>query len=93
MDYNELENREHKRKDQKMDNALSDIISGLTDVGFGATDVEKAEKLFRTGRSEELILYLRQCRCDLLEQLHASRKRVDRIDYLIRRTGKAMNES
>ena len=76
-----------------MDNALSDIISGLTDVGFGVTDVERAEKLFRAGRSEELILYLRQCRCDLLEQLHASQKRVDRIDYLIRRTGKAMNES
>ncbi len=75
-----------------MDNAYNDVILGLTEAGCGATEVEKAERIIRTGRPKDLIRYLRQCRCDLMEQLHACQKRVDRIDYLIRQTGKAMNE-
>ena len=75
-----------------MDDALNDIISGLADVGCGTTDIEAAVRRFRAGRPEDLMHYLRQCRCDLMEQLHISQKRVDRIDYLIRQAGKAMNE-
>ena len=75
-----------------MDDALNDMISGLTDVGCGAAAAEQAERLFRAGRSEDLIRLLRQCRCDLMEQLHASQRRVDRIDCLSRQAGKTMNE-
>ena len=90
MGYNVLASKNGRTN--KMDNAFKVIISGLTDIGYGTADVEKAAQLFSAGRSEDLIRYLRQCRCDLMEQLHVYQKRVDRIDYLIRQTGKTMNE-
>ena len=89
MGYNVLASENGRTN--KMDNTVHVIISGLTDIGYGAADVEKAAQLFRSGRSEDLIRYLRQCRCDLMEQLHVYQKRVDCIDYLIRQAGKTMN--
>jgi HD superfamily phosphohydrolase len=67
-----------------MDEQIKNILSGLSDAGCGQDTVDCAEKIYKLGRSAELVKYLRRRRCDLMDDLHESQKRVDRMDYLIR---------
>ena len=62
----------------------------LSDSGFKQEVIEKAERLWEAGRARDLIRHLRLCRCELMDILHESQKRVDRVDTLIRQTGKTM---
>ena len=66
------------------------LLIALSDSGFKQEVIEKAERLWETGRTQDLIRYLRSCRCELMDILHESQKRVDRVDTLIRQTEKAM---
>ena len=65
--------------------ALTDC---LADAGFDGDTVSEAVRLYKTGSKDELKQYLRSKRCDLIEQMHESQKRIDRFDYVIRQTGK-----
>jgi hypothetical protein len=65
-------------------------VIALSDAGFGQEAIEKAEQLWKAGRARDLIRHLRLCRCELMDTLHESQKRVDRIDTLIRQTEKTM---
>ncbi len=58
----------------------------MTDAGCTAAAIERAERLCRSGRAEDLIRCLRACRCDALEELHQKQKQLDRLDMLIRDT-------
>jgi HD superfamily phosphohydrolase len=71
-----------------MDERLENLTRALADAGCSRCAIEKAEKLLTSGRTQELIRHLRLCSCDLMEELHQSQKRVDRMDYLIRQTEK-----
>ena len=62
----------------------------LSDAGFKQEVIEMAERLWQAGRTGDLIRHLRLCRCELMDILHESQKRVDRVDTLIRQTEKAM---
>lgn len=62
----------------------------LSDAGFDHEAIEKAERLWDAGRTRDLIRHLRLCRCELMDILHESQKRVDCLDTLIRQTEKAM---
>ncbi len=42
-----------------------------------------AEKLIAENRYPELYRLLRICRCDFLEEVHKSQKKLDQLDYLI----------
>ena len=66
------------------------LVIALSDSGFKQEVIEKAERLWETGRTQDLIRHLRICRCELMDILHESQKRVDRVDTLIRQTGKTM---
>ena len=66
------------------------LVIALSDSGFKQEVIEKAERLWETGRTQDLIQHLRSCRCELMDILHESQKRVDRVDTLIRQTGKTM---
>ena len=66
------------------------LVIALSDAGFGQEAIEKAEQLWKAGRARDLIRHLRLCRCELMDTLHESQKRVDRIDTLIRQTEKTM---
>ena len=48
----------------------------------------EAARLLQNEQTDALIRHLRLCRCELMEQLHESQKRVDCMDYLIRQTEK-----
>ena len=40
-------------------------------------------KLISENRYQELYCLLRTCRCDFLDELHKSQKKLDQLDYLI----------
>ncbi len=75
-----------------MNDALNDMIAAMYDAGFGSDEITNAELLYQSGHTKELIRHLRKCRCELMEQLHESQRKVDRIDYLIRQNEKISNE-
>ena len=66
------------------------LVIALSDAGFKQEAIETAERLWEAGRTKDLIRHLRICRCELMDILHESQKRVDRVDTLIRQTEKAM---
>lgn len=71
---------------------MSDYENALTaclaDAGFDGDTVGEAVRLYKTGSKDDLKQYLRSKRCDLIEQMHESQKRIDRVDYVIRQTDK-----
>ena len=67
---------------------LENLTLALLDVGCSKGAIEKAERLLVAGQKEELIRHLRLCRCDLMDDLHETQRRVDRMDYVIRQTQK-----
>ena len=69
-----------------MDNKA--LIDNLTDNGCSPENIRRAEALYEAGDMEALIKHLRKCRCDLVEEMHDSQRRVDRMDYLIRQAQK-----
>ena len=66
------------------------LVIALSDTGFKQEVIEMAERLWEAGRTKDLIRHLRICRCELMDILHESQKRVDRVDTLIRQTEKTM---
>ena len=81
----------HREKERwLMDEFLESMATVLSENGCGRDAAEKAERLLAAGRTEDLIRHLRLCRCGLMEDLHESQRRVDRMDYLIRKTEKTI---
>ena len=66
------------------------LMTTLSDIGFGPETIIQAEALLACGQGEALYRYLRLCRCDLMDDLHRSQKRVDLMDHLLRQTGTMM---
>ena len=65
-----------------------DLTACLTDAGFSGEAVSEAVRLCEAGQKEDLVRFLRVKRCDLIEELHESQKKIDRFDYIIRQTEK-----
>ncbi len=55
----------------------------LRDIGLGE-NAERIAALLRADRIPEARRALRGLRCGLLEEMHASQRRVDRMDWLLR---------
>jgi len=49
-------------------------------------------RLYRAGRLEELKKTLRQRRCALMDEVHESQRKVDRIDTVIRQIEQELKE-
>ena len=64
---------------------LKAMIDCLSDVGLGDEQKEKAKLFLESGQKSEFIGYLKRCRCGLMDEMHESQRKVDRMDYLIRR--------
>lgn len=65
---------------------IEKILINMRDAGCSNADIERVRSLHEAGLENDIVRCLRRCRCDLLEELHKSQRRVDRIDYLIRAT-------
>ena len=68
-----------------MEMELKEILENLADAGCTTRDAKIAGELYKNGQEEELIRFLKKCRCSLMEEMHESQRRVDRMDFLIRR--------
>ena len=68
-------------KSMKFD--INTILENLTDAGCSAKEIETAKSLCEAGQADALIIHLRKCRCHLMDELHQSQRKVDRLDYLV----------
>lgn len=64
----------------------SQIKRCMEDSGCSADAIRRAETLYEEGAVEDLIRFLRVCRCDALEEIHKKQKQLDQLDMLIRET-------
>ena len=71
-----------------MSDYKKDLTVCLSDAGFSGDTISEAVRLNEAGQKEELIRFLRVRRCDLIEELHESQKKIDRFDYMIRQAEK-----
>ena len=71
-----------------MEMELKTMIDNLTDAGCTKHDAEIARELYKSGQIDELIGFLKKCRCGLLDEMHESQKKVDRMDFFIRQAEK-----
>ncbi len=72
---------------------LRDMIDDLPLLGLRADQKKTAAELYESGQTGELIRYLRRFRCGLVEDMHESQRKVDRIDQMIRRAEKELQSS
>ena len=56
----------------------------LSEIGLSQDEIATAERFNESGNTDELKKYLRICRCDLIDEMHCTQKKVDNLDYLIR---------
>ena len=60
-----------------MNERLEKMEMALSNAGLGQNAIDKAKRLLAAGHTEDLIRYLRLCRCDLMDELHKTQRRVD----------------
>ena len=58
----------------------------MEDAGMSQDAVTKEMELYQCDARDELVRLLRLQRCELVEKMHESQRRVDRMDYLIRQS-------
>ena len=61
-----------------------DLTAILTDIGLSKDEINLAHKLSDAGQNDELQKRLRLCRCDLMDEMHTTQRKVDNLDYLLR---------
>ena len=67
---------------------LKAMIDSLSDMGLTDEQKKTAKMLYGSGQKIELIRYLKKCRCSLMDEMHESQRKVDRMDLLIRKVEK-----
>ena len=67
---------------------LKMMIDSLSEIGLTDEPKRTARKLYDMGQNAELIRYLKKCRCGLIDEMHESQRKGDRMDYLIREAEK-----
>ena len=75
-----------------MEMELKAMLDNLADAGCTKHDAEIAEELFKNGQTDDLVLFLKKRRCKLMDEMHESQRKVDRMDYLIRRAEKELSK-
>ena len=60
------------------------LIQGLSDAGCSPEAVERIRSLYEAGSWGEVLRQMEIQRCALIEEMHESQRRVDRMDFLIR---------
>ena len=68
------------------------LIQGLSDAGCSTETAERIGTLYEAGSYGEVLRQMKKQRCVLVEKMHESQRRVDRMDYLIRNQEKQMKE-
>lgn len=59
------------------------LMQGLLDAGCSETAGSAICSLYEAGSYREMIRQMKLQRCELVDQMHESQRKVDRMDYLI----------
>ena len=62
------------------------LIRNLLDAGCSDSSAAFVDRLVQKGRLSDALRAMKVIRCDLMDELHQSQRRVDCLDYLIRKT-------
>ena len=60
------------------------LMQGLSDAGCSGEMAEKIGVLYDSGSYEEMLRQMKKQRCFLIDEMHESQRKVDRMDFLIR---------
>ena len=63
---------------------IEKLLISMGDAGCPDADIERVRSMHEAGLDDEIIKCLRRCRCDLIEELHRSQRKVDSMNHLIR---------
>ena len=66
------------------------VKNNLLNAGCSEESAVIVERLCSAGRLDDALHQMRVIRCDLMEELHQSQRKVDCLDHLIRQTEKAI---
>ncbi len=66
------------------------VRNHLLDAGCPEEAADITERLCSSGRLDDALHQMKILRCDLMEALHQSQRKVDCLDQLIRQTEKAV---
>ena len=66
------------------------VKRNLLDAGCSNESAAYVDRLYQAGRISDALHEMKVIRCDLMDELHQSQRRVDCLDYLIRQTEKEM---
>lgn len=64
------------------------IIANMDAAGCSTEDMTRIRAMHEAGLDSGILSCLRRCRCDLMDELHETQRRVDKMDHLIRMTQK-----
>ena len=68
------------------------VKNNLLDAGCREQTADFVEQLFLAGRLSDALHEMKAFRCDLMDAVHQSQRRVDCLDYLIRQTEKEIRK-
>ena len=60
------------------------LIQGLSAAGCSVETVERIGILYEAGSYDEMLHQMKLQRCRLIDEMHESQRRIDRMDFLIR---------
>ena len=72
---------------------VNPVKNNLLDAGWSEESAVMVERLCSEGRLYDALHQMRVIRCDLMEELHQSQRKVDCIDHLIRQTEKEIKST
>ena len=65
----------------------------LLDAGCSDKSVTLVDRPYQAGRLSDALHEMKMIRCDLIDELHQSQRKVDCLDYLIRKTEKEIRSN
>lgn len=68
---------------------IEKLIVNMKDAGCSDADISRVAGMHEAGLDDEIVRCLRRCRCELMDELHDSQRRLDCMDQLIRSAEKA----
>ena len=69
------------------------VKNNLQDAGCRDKSVTLVDRLYQSGRLSDALHEMKMIRCDLIDELHRSQRKVDCLDYLIRKTEKEIRSN
>ena len=66
------------------------LMQGLSDARCDTAACTAIGSLFEAGNTREMLRRMRLQRCELVDEMHKSQRKVDRMDYLIHAQEKRM---